>query len=288
MRRKSCRRCRPSRGFTPKAGVPQDPAVAGGAHEATACNRGADGSTHDQKCRHQIVNADEVPDRLDSRDRVREICNYRHARNRSERGSGHVVTEAHTRRSKYPIERWEEGEEDSSHKDRPEGVSSGVLVKRTQSLIPQEKARLESVSQKIASQAKGERRPHKGRCPAIEKSSEGTEQHAPRSDYEDLWQVQQHAENAGRDEEQYAARAMLGDSRAQRVKANPGAQTEGVMQPEYTCNEEDEQQRAQPAANWREPSAHERAAVFQRSFAPKRAGRPLTRRHLRGQSPCAA
>lgn len=114
---------------------------------------------------------------------MREICDHRHAWNRAARGSSRVVREAHTGRSEYPVQRWKEWEEDSSHKDRPEAVSYRALVKGAQALVTQEKAPLEGIVQKIASQAKSQRCPIRVAVQP-EKSSEGTEKHAARSNHE--------------------------------------------------------------------------------------------------------
>ena len=80
------------------------------------------------------------------------------------------------------------------------------------------------------------------------------------------------------------AEGMIADARA--AIAWLRTQPEVLVQPEETCGEKDEQHRAQPAANARDPRAHGRAAVFQRSVAPKSAR--VDRCPLPAQSPRAA
>jgi hypothetical protein len=178
------------------------------------------------------MNADEVPHRLDAGERVREVRDHHHAGNRSQRGASRIVTETHSRRSEHPIEGGKEWEEETRHEDRAERVSCRVLVECAETSVAQEKTRPKGVLKEIASQAEGERRSHKGRGPAVEKSSEGTKKHASRSDYEEFRQVEEHAENASRDEDQGTAGTVCRDPGAQCLKAHRGMETEVVMQPE--------------------------------------------------------
>jgi hypothetical protein len=213
-------------------GIFRGPTVARCAHESTTRDRSTDGSTHDQDCRYKVVDADQVPDRLQARERVGEIRDDSDAGNRPQCRPRDVVTEAHPRWTEHPIERRQEWEEESSQKDGPEGVSRGVVFECPQSPVAQQKTRLERILQEIASQAECERGPEEGRRPAVEESSQRAEENAPCSDHNNLREVQEHTKDARRDEDQHPPGSLGFYPRAQRVEPNRRAEAEGVVQPE--------------------------------------------------------
>jgi hypothetical protein len=134
-----------------------------------------------------------------------------------------------------------------------------VLVKGAQSLVTQERLDWRASRRKDRAKEKVSDAPTRSLSSHREKAA-----HSNREAFRPVQELQ-------RTQVAMKTNAPRGPCSATRVrnKANRRAQSEVLMQPEETSDEENEPQRAQPAVNVRDPRAHGRAAVFQRSIASK-------------------